>query len=74
MKACGIITLTTDFSLEDGFVGIMKGAIYCINPQAQIVDITHHISPQNIDAASFTLLIISCFGVLLSFKPNAILS
>jgi len=53
MKACGIITLTTDFSLEDGFVGIMKGAIYCINPQAQIVDITHHISPQNIDAASF---------------------
>ena len=31
----------------------MKGAILTINPQAQIVDITHEIAPQNIAACPF---------------------
>lgn len=43
-----IITLTTDFGLKDSHVGAMKGVIWSITPQAQIVDITHLISPQNI--------------------------
>src|SRR5437879_2169481 len=34
----------------------MRGVILSINPQAQIVDITHEISPQDIHAAAFTLL------------------
>ena len=55
MKPNGIITLSTDFGIKDGFVGVMKGIIYGINPQARIVDITHHIPPQNIDAGSFIL-------------------
>ncbi len=55
MKPNGIITLSTDFGVKDNFVGIMKGVIYGINPQARIVDITHHIPPQNIDAGSFIL-------------------
>ena len=55
MKPNGIITLSTDFGVQDNFVGIMKGVIYGINPQARIVDITHHITPQNIDAGSFIL-------------------
>ena len=48
-----IITLTTDFGLSDGFVGVMKGVILGINPQATIVDITHDIVPQNIDQGAF---------------------
>lgn len=50
-----IITLTTDFGLKDGNVGVMKGVILDINPEAHIVDISHNISPQNIFEASLIL-------------------
>lgn len=43
-----IVTLLTDFGLQDEFVGVMKGVIWSIAPQAQLVDITHAIQPQNI--------------------------
>jgi len=36
-----IITLTTDFGLTEHYVGVMKGVIYSIHPDAQIVDITN---------------------------------
>ena len=36
-----IITLTTDFGLNDHFVGAMKGVILEIVPEAAIVDISH---------------------------------
>jgi S-adenosyl-L-methionine hydrolase (adenosine-forming) len=50
-----LITLTTDFGLDDPFVGIMKGVILNIEPQAHIVDITHNIDPQNILQAARVL-------------------
>ncbi|HEC49910.1 MAG TPA: S-adenosyl-l-methionine hydroxide adenosyltransferase, partial [Candidatus Desulfofervidus auxilii] len=50
-----IITLITDFGLEDTYVGIMKGVILNINPHVQIVDLTHKIRPQSIKQASFLL-------------------
>jgi S-adenosylmethionine hydrolase len=48
VKPNGIITLTSDFGLEDPFVGIIKGVILSINPTARIVDITHSIGAQDI--------------------------
>ena len=51
-----IITLLTDFGLNDYFVGAMKGVILATNPNAHLVDITHEISPHDIDEAAFTLL------------------
>jgi len=36
-----IITLTTDFGINDHFVGAMKGVILDIVPEAAIVDISH---------------------------------
>jgi S-adenosylmethionine hydrolase len=36
-----IITLTTDFGLNDHFIGTMKGVILAIEPEAQIIDICH---------------------------------
>ncbi len=36
-----IITLTSDFGLNDHFVGTMKGVILNIAPEVEIVDITH---------------------------------
>jgi S-adenosylmethionine hydrolase len=50
-----IITLTTDFGLEDEYVGSMKGAVLSINPEARIIDITHRIPPQDILRAGLIL-------------------
>ncbi len=55
MKPTGLITLTTDFGMQDGNVGVMKGVIYGINPQARIVDLSHDIEPQKIAQAAFVL-------------------
>ena len=51
-----IVTLLTDFGMQDVYVGVMKGAIACINPQLTTIDLTHEIPPQNITAARFCLL------------------
>src|SRR5438045_9427674 len=51
-----IITLLTDFGTHDYFVGAMKAVILSINPEVQIVDITHDIPPQDIESAAFNLL------------------
>ena len=32
-----IITLTTDFGLEDGYIAAMKGVILGINPDARLL-------------------------------------
>lgn len=50
-----IISLTTDFGLRNGFVGVMKGVIYQIAPDVKIVDISHSIAPQDIQEGAFTL-------------------
>ena len=50
-----IVTLTTDFGNKDSFVGSMKGALLKVNPEAQIVDISHEIGPQDIWEGAFTL-------------------
>ena len=50
-----IITLMTDFETSDHYVGVMKGVILNINPQVQIVDITHAIPPQDIHGAAFLI-------------------
>jgi S-adenosyl-L-methionine hydrolase (adenosine-forming) len=50
-----IITLITDFGLADEYVGVMKGVILSINPDADIIDLTHLIDPQDIIQAAFLL-------------------
>ncbi|EAR01135.1 S-adenosyl-l-methionine hydroxide adenosyltransferase family protein [Maribacter sp. HTCC2170] len=50
-----IITLTTDFGLKDHFVGTLKGAIYKELSDARIVDISHNISPFNIQECAYVL-------------------
>ncbi len=56
MMAASPITLITDFGNRDGYVGAMKGVIFNIYPQAAIVDISHEVSPQNIDEAAFLVM------------------
>jgi len=50
-----VITLTTDFGTDEAYVAIMKGVILGINPEANIVDISHSIEPQNVLQAAFLL-------------------
>ena len=50
-----IITLTTDFGLQDPYVAAMKGVILTINPAARLVDVSHAIRPQAIEQAVFVL-------------------
>lgn len=44
----GLVAMLTDFGLRDGFVGAMKGVIVGMNPEVQIVDISHEVEPFNI--------------------------
>jgi S-adenosyl-L-methionine hydrolase (adenosine-forming) len=62
-----IVTLLTDFGTADYFVGALKGALLCVNPAAQVVDITHEIPPHDVEAGAFTLL--AAFEV---FPPGTI--
>jgi len=50
-----LISLMTDFGLIDGFVGVMKGVIWGIAPQAHIADLTHLVPPQDIRTAALIL-------------------
>ena len=54
-KAPPIIALLTDFGTRDHFVGVMKGVIAGICPQARIIDISHDIEPQNVAQGAFVL-------------------
>ena len=57
-----IITLTTDFGLNDHFVGTVKGVILNIVPDAQIVDICH--SVQAFDVLDGALTIAQSYSYL----------
>jgi S-adenosylmethionine hydrolase len=50
-----IITLLTDFGTKDGYIGAVKGVIKRINPQAEIVDITHEVDSYDVLGAAFAL-------------------
>lgn len=62
-----ILTLLTDFGLQDAYVGVLKGTIAKINPQIQVIDLSHYIPPQNIRAASFCLA-----NAFPYFPPNTV--
>ncbi|MBI1878632.1 MAG: SAM-dependent chlorinase/fluorinase [Chloroflexi bacterium] len=53
--AAPIITLTTDFGQQDGYVGAMQGVIFSICPAATQVNISHTIPAQDIRTAAFVL-------------------
>lgn len=42
------IVLLTDFGLSDAYVGMMRGVISGINRDANVIDLTHGIGPQDI--------------------------
>ena len=49
------ITLLTDLGTEDYFVASMKGVMYNVNPQINIVDISHDVAAHDVLEAGFLL-------------------
>lgn len=50
------IALLTDFGVEDVYVGVMKGVMNKICPDATLIDITHAIPPQDVRGGALALL------------------
>jgi len=50
------IALMTDFGIDDPYVGVMKGVMRGIAPDAGFIDITHTITPQGVREAAFDLM------------------
>jgi S-adenosylmethionine hydrolase len=55
MAQSPIVTLTTDFGLVDSYVGIIKGVILRICPNARLVDLSHLVPPQDIATGALLL-------------------
>jgi len=57
-----IVTLTTDFGLEDAYVAAMKGVILSLTPDVVLVDVSHQVPPQDVFHAALLLeSILPCF-------------
>jgi S-adenosylmethionine hydrolase len=54
-RGYGWVTFLSDYGLEDVFVGVCKGVIARVAPQARVLDICHLITPQDVDAGAFAL-------------------
>jgi S-adenosylmethionine hydrolase len=52
-----IIALITDYGYRDPYVGVVKGVIKSINPDAEIVDLTHGIERHNVLEAAVMLAV-----------------
>lgn len=50
-----VIAFMTDFGQGDGDVGVLKGVVLNIAPDAHTVDITHEVAPQNIASGAWIL-------------------
>src|SRR5688572_16490064 len=48
-----LITLTSDIGQQDYLVGAIKGRLLRINPEFQIIDISHNLSPFNYPQAAY---------------------
>src|SRR6185436_2185711 len=62
-----IVSLTTDFGLDDWYVAAMKAVLLSHAPSARLVDVTHTISPGDIVRGSITLE-----RAIASFPPTSI--
>ncbi len=62
-----LITLLSDFGDQDGYVGVLKGVILGLNPEAVLVDLSHQVPPRDILAGAFILQ-----GAVPYFPPGTV--
>lgn len=51
----GLITITSDLGTKDFYLSVIKGQILSLLPEAQIIDVSHHIEKYNISQAAFVV-------------------
>lgn len=49
------VFLLTDFGDQDAYVGVMKAVIASIDSELAVIDLCHHIQPQNVVSAAYVL-------------------
>jgi S-adenosylmethionine hydrolase len=52
-----IIALMTDYGYKDPYVGVLKGVIKSINPDVEVIDLTHGIERHNVLEAAIMLAV-----------------
>ncbi len=62
-----IITLTTDFGLQDHYVSAMKAVILGIAPDIRFVDVSHQIPPQDVMAGAWVVR-----NAAMLYPPNTV--
>ena len=62
-----LLTLTTDFGLDDAYLAAMKGAILSIAPDCRMVDLSHGVAARDVMGAGFVLR-----GAALYFPPGTV--
>jgi len=62
-----LITLTTDFGVQDHYVGVLKAVILSIAPEVRMIDISHDIPPQDIMAGAWVVR-----NTAMMFPPNSV--
>jgi hypothetical protein len=55
MPESRIVTFTTDFGLNDPFVGIMHGVVLSIHPETTIVDLCHAVASYDVFDGAWTI-------------------
>jgi S-adenosylmethionine hydrolase len=55
MSDTRIVTFTTDFGLNDAFVGIMHGVVFNIHPEATVVDVCHAVASYDVFDGAWTI-------------------
>jgi len=50
-----VITMLTDFGLQEEYVAVMKGVVLSIQPEVVLVDISHQIESQDVVQAAFAI-------------------
>src|SRR5690606_2495696 len=50
-----LVTLTTDFGLDDAYVAAMKAAMLAVEPDLRLLDVSHAIEAQDVLGAAFLL-------------------
>ncbi len=51
-----LVVLTTDFGLQDHYVGVMKGVLLGICRDLSLIDLCHEVPPQDVRSGAFLLL------------------
>ncbi len=59
-----LLTLTTDYGTSDQLVGTIKGVILTIQPEAQIIDINHSVTPYDLLDGAL------CIGATYRYFPS----